>query len=892
MNVARYSSTREFAERVLGIDGTGDRAPFPTYTELSTKVPTPVWRVARGGGLVGYLVVTALMFVRPERGLFVFFHVIVPLWPLLVFVAPGLWRNVCPLAATNQLPRVLGFGRGRNLPGWLRNRGYLIAVTLFFGITSARLAGLDDRGTAMGLLLFMVVVLAFVGGIAFKGKSGWCSSICPLLPLQRLYGQTPMVTVPNGHCPTCVGCAKNCYDFQPRSAYQADLTDSDPRWSGQRKLFAAALPGFVLGFFLLAGRADQLGSQALVLLGVAMFISVGTFFAVEVTCALSTAMLAVAYAAAALNVFYWFNTPVLIDALAAIFAVDAPWLRWPFQSAVAGLTVLWIVRTRISELQFALAIGVRSEPIRLSLVPPRPTSPPTSTQVWFEPGGDPVSAEVGASLLDVAEKNAQPIEAGCRMGMCGADPIRVLEGMSNLSPPERAELDTLRRLGLGASTRLACCARVTEGAVRISMKPDSGASVCAPAVDYDRAITSVVVIGTGVAGVTAAEVIRRGHPDCDIHLVGQESHPPYNRMGIARLLYGRSAMHGLHLLPEQWHEQHGVTAWLNTVATRFDVRSQRVMLGTHEVLQYDRLILAMGASAAIPPIDGVSLPGSFVLRSADDAMKIRSYVQGRACRRAVVAGGGLLGLEAAFALQRLGLQVTVLERASRLLSRHFDAVSAQLVAEHIARNGIEVLSSAEVARVLGTPEVSAVVLKDGRTLTCELFLAAMGIRPNVELASAAGIPIGRGVLVDDAMRTQVPGVFAAGDVAEHRRSVHGSWQVATEQAKVAAANALGGAVTLAADPPATMLKGVGMELFSFGRVEAAATDEVFVSDQAPARSYRRILLSGERVVGATVVGHHPSDVAALRKLMHDRPVVSSSVRAALAAGDWNALTGN
>jgi nitrite reductase (NADH) large subunit len=120
-----------------------------------------------------------MMFVRPEAGLFAFFHVIVPLWPLLVFVAPGLWRNICPLAATNQLPRVLGFGRGRTPPDWLRNRGYLIAVALFFGITSARLVGLDHRGAAMGVVLAAVIVVAFAGGIAYKGKSGWCSSICP-----------------------------------------------------------------------------------------------------------------------------------------------------------------------------------------------------------------------------------------------------------------------------------------------------------------------------------------------------------------------------------------------------------------------------------------------------------------------------------------------------------------------------------------------------------------------------------------------------------------------------------------------------------------------------------------------------------------------------------------
>jgi hypothetical protein len=198
--------------------------------------------------------------------------VIVPLFPLLIFVAPGLWRNICPLAAANQLPRVLGFGRGRTVPDWLRNRSYSIAAVSFFGIVAARFSGLDDNRTAMGVVLGVVVVLAFAGGVVFKGKSGWCSSFCPLLPLQRAYGQTPMVTVPNSHCPTCVGCAKNCYDFKPRAAY---LADPDPRWSAPRKLFAAALAGFVLAFFTLAVRPDTSTPQMYGLLMLFVLVGVG-----------------------------------------------------------------------------------------------------------------------------------------------------------------------------------------------------------------------------------------------------------------------------------------------------------------------------------------------------------------------------------------------------------------------------------------------------------------------------------------------------------------------------------------------------------------------------------------------------------------------------------------
>jgi NAD(P)H-nitrite reductase large subunit len=154
-------------------------------------------------------------------------------------------------------------------------------------------------------------------------------------------------------------------------------------------------------------------------------------------------------------------------------------------------------------------------------------------------------------------------------------------------------------------------------------------------------------------------------------------------------------------------------------------------------------------------------------------MNIRAYVQEHGCRHAVVAGGGLLGLEAAVALHRLGLPVTVLERGARLLGRHVDPRCSELVADHFAKAGIEVLTGAESAHVCGSSAVTGAVLTDGRVLPCEVLLAATGIRPNVDLAHDAGVPAARGVLVDDRMQTRVPDVFAAGDVAEHAGRVLG-----------------------------------------------------------------------------------------------------------------------
>lgn len=504
-----------------------------------------------------------------------------------------------------------------------------------------------------------------------------------------------------------------------------------------------------------------------------------------------------------------------------------------------------------------------------------------------------MTAEIGTSLLELAEREGLSIEAGCRMGVCGADPVAVVAGMDCLSGPEEEELTTLRRLGLAPSTRMACCARIESGGVQVNLTPEPGPGAGAGErpENFDRSITSVVVLGNGIAGVTAADFVRRGHPDCEVHLVGMESHVLYNRMGISRLVYGRSAMTGLFLLDEKWYTDKAVTVWLNTIATRIDPATRRVQLGTGEVLAYDRLILAMGSSGVAPRIEGFGAAGSFVLRSAGDALEIRRYSQLHGCREAVVAGGGLLGLEAAYAMYELGLQVTILERGRRLLAKQIDQRASELVQSHFDRLGIRVLYRAESKTLaMGADgRVGSLNLADGRTLSCEVFLACVGIRSNTELAKDAGITVGRGVVVDDRMQSSSPDIFAAGDVAEHDGRVLGLWPIAAKQGEVAAVNALGGDERLTAEIPATILKGVGLELSSIGKVEPEAGDELIVSEDARRLSYRRLIVSQGEVVGALIIGHHPDDLAAATAAVKKHQQLDDAGLVAVRRGDWRAL---
>lgn len=177
-------STRVF----LGPIPAPGQPAFRNYMELPRRLPISAWHAVRVVSVLTYVALVIGLFIRPAGALFAFFRIIVPLLPILFFVAPGLWRNLCPLAAANQAPRVLGFTRGLTAPAWLRRYGFIIALVLFFGIASARIALFDANGQATGILLALTIVNAFVAGLMFKGNSGWCSSICPLLPLQRTYG--------------------------------------------------------------------------------------------------------------------------------------------------------------------------------------------------------------------------------------------------------------------------------------------------------------------------------------------------------------------------------------------------------------------------------------------------------------------------------------------------------------------------------------------------------------------------------------------------------------------------------------------------------------------------------------------------------------------------------
>jgi NADPH-dependent 2,4-dienoyl-CoA reductase/sulfur reductase-like enzyme/ferredoxin len=855
---------------------------------MPERVHPRVWTVLRWFGVACALGIVAASILDPHLGLLIFWGVFVPIVPLVFLVAPALWRNVCPMASLNQIPRTLGFTRGLTLPLRVQQYAPLVSAGLFLAIVAYRKVLLESSGLALAVFLLSVLALAFLGGVFFKGKSGWCSQFCPMLQVERFYGQSPLVVVRNSHCRPCVGCTKNCYDFNPTAAYLADLYDENPRLTANRKVFAGAMPWLIFAFFTQPVLTDITATAILLLYGrILVFAAagIGVFLAVDAISNLSGYKLVLVHVVVALNLFYWFVVPRAMHQ----FGLGESPLPYLLQAAVAVLTVVWFVRALPRERRFLGATHT---------APAADTDRAEKVEVAFTPGPT-VLAKGGQTLLEVAEENQVNMEAGCRMGMCGADPVRITAGMENLSPVSSAERATLERLGLPAECRMACSAHLqgpvtvvpTADPAALQEEPAVGATDGTPAPGFaiGEDIRRVVVIGAGSAGVNAAIEVRKLHPQCEITLLGDEPYDFYNRMAIGKLVSEATAIDKLYLMPRDWATARRIRYLRGVSATAIDRTKQEVRTDRGEAIPYDRLLLATGAQSFVPEIEGFGLEGTFVLRTIEDAVQVQQYIRRQRCHRALIIGGGLLGLEAAHSITELGAYAFVLNRNEWPLNRQLDRRAGMLLGQMMQDFGVAILPWAEPRRIFGTERVEGVVLSDGRKLGVDLCLVATGIRPNAELARAAGLAVRRGVVVDDRMTTSDPHIFAAGDVTEHRGRLQGLWPASMEQAHVAATNLLGGDLHYTDAVPPAKLKVPEIDLLSVGETEAGSEGarELRFEDRN-SRRYRKLVLRDGKVCGAILIGHAELADPVTRAVEANMDVIP--VLAPLERGDWSVLS--
>ena len=390
----------------------------------------------------------------------------------------------------------------------------------------------------------------------------------------------------------------------------------------------------------------------------------------------------------------------------------------------------------------------------------------------------------------------------------------------------------------------------------------------------------LVVVGNGMAGLRfLEELVRRAPGRFDVTVVGAEPDPAYNRVLLSSLLAGDIGVGDVELKPHEWYAEHGVALVTGQPACALDAAQRTVTLGNGEVLGFDRLVLATGSDAIRLPLPGRDLAGVMTFRSlADIAGLEQAASEGLP---AVVIGGGLLGIEAAYGLARRGVPVTLVHLMDRLLERQLDAEGARLLAAAIEAKGVRVLLGAETAAIRGGSAVETVELKDGRVLPCGLVVMAVGIRSNTALAPSGGLQVKRGIVVDDGMQTSASGIYAIGECAEHRGVCYGLVEPCYEQARVAAAAIAGEPVRYAGSVLATNLKVSGVSVFSAGDFEGVGAEAIVVRD-AGVGSYRKLVVREERLAGVVLVGDTAEALWYADLIRAGTPV--SALREALAFG--------
>jgi nitrite reductase (NADH) large subunit len=366
----------------------------------------------------------------------------------------------------------------------------------------------------------------------------------------------------------------------------------------------------------------------------------------------------------------------------------------------------------------------------------------------------------------------------------------------------------------------------------------------------------LVMVGNGMAGVRALEELLKLAPDLyEIAVFGAEPHPNYNRILLSPVLSGEMKLEDIVLNGLDWYVAHGIRLHLGKKVTRIDRRARRVLAedGTEE--SYDRLILATGSNPVILPVPGKELPG--VLSYRDIADTDAMIDAARRYQRAVVIGGGLLGLEAANGLKSRGMEVTVVHLMPWLMERQLDRVAAGMLQKSLEAKGLKFLLETKTAEIVAgeSGRVCAVRFADGESIAADLVVMAVGIRPNTALAEAAGIRVDRGVVVSDTMQTYDPRIYAVGECVEHRGVAYGLVAPLFDMAKVCANHLaeLGigryeGSVT------STKLKVTGIDLFSAGDFTGGEGAEEIVLHDPGGGTYKKLVIKGNHLVGGVLYG--------------------------------------
>jgi nitrite reductase (NADH) large subunit len=378
----------------------------------------------------------------------------------------------------------------------------------------------------------------------------------------------------------------------------------------------------------------------------------------------------------------------------------------------------------------------------------------------------------------------------------------------------------------------------------------------------------LVLIGNGMAGINTIEHVLKLAPNkYDITIFGTEPYPNYNRIMLSAVLAGDSTVDDIVMNPYSWYEENGITLYVGHTVTEIDSKSQKLVSDKGIVVGYDQLIIATGSNPFMLPIPGADKEGVIAYRNIKDCEKMINAA--KSYRKAIVIGGGLLGLEAARGFLNLGMEVDVVHLTDFLMDRQLDELASKLLQESLEKQGMNFLLNKESAEIVGENRVTGLRFMDGTYTDADLVVMAVGIKPNVELAKKSGILVERGIVVNDYLETDVPNIYAVGECVQHRGMVYGLVAPLYEQGAVLAKHLVGadtkpyeGSVLY------TKLKVSGVDVFSAGDfVDKEGTKAIRVHDEFSG-VYKKVVVKNEKIIGAVLFGD-TSDGTRLMRLIRE-----------------------
>ena len=460
--------------------------------------------------------------------------------------------------------------------------------------------------------------------------------------------------------------------------------------------------------------------------------------------------------------------------------------------------------------------------------------------IKFKPSKDQLAGayEYGKLFADTMVNNKRPIR---------------------VDAPEEVSLEELNPTGEVKKWKCLVCGEVFEGVYPPNICPACGVGQELFEMVEEESVTysndteeKIVVIGNGAAGIAAAEAVRARNTKANIDILTNEDIHAYYRPIVSDTFTEDVADSDFFLKDESWYDEMNINVKLSTIVDGVDVKNKQVRLVGGEVMDYTKLIIASGARSFVPPVANANIAGSFAIRNKKNVDIIKDYA--KKCRKAIIIGGGVLGLETAWEMKLLGLDVEIVETATRIFPKQLDEQGSTVLKAALEKAGVTIHTNRYVVAVEGEDKVRGVKLDNDQHLRADIVIMNTGIAPNKEIVENK-LSSNRGIVVNERMETSVEGIYACGDCSEFDGKVVGLWQVALEQGKVAGANAVGDTLVYKDEIQPVTFSGMNMDVFSMGDIDNEYGDyQVMSQVDVKNNQYKKLYFDNEKLVGGILLG--------------------------------------